>query len=355
MFDHDDETPTGGYWPSVTDLFMTLFIVSIVMLGAVFYVLLPKNNIASLKSVQIAVGEDFVKVLEPTNRLRAELGLQPIVYKGAKQVIRDLSQTCDAAVERLAVLKKNDPSGMAEKIELLQEKIKELEAIIEELRKQLTNDHGPESIQELLRRIKQLEAENQELKRQNTNIVIDEKRAEFRFDPGSPIISPKFSNALRTRMPDPNGELSEPPFPRIAAEILKRPDRVDTLEVIGHTDGVPLTTSGNLDQRLPDLLAGELGGSGILRAGSNNDLGLLRALALKHEWQAYVESYEPLNDRDVLQSVDVRCYSAGQTILPIPEASPEPDSFRRNDPSARRIEMRLTRLENTDNQVESND
>jgi hypothetical protein len=70
----------------------------------------------------------------------------------------------------------------------------------------------------------------------------------------------------------------------------------------------------------------------------------LRALALKQEWGNYVDTYEPSADREVLQRVNLRCYSAGQTILPVQEANPKPDSFRRNDPSARRIEMRLTRL-----------
>jgi hypothetical protein len=353
MFNEEDEVSTGGYWPSVTDLFITLFIISIVMLGAVFYVLLPKNDIASMEAVQIAVGTDFVSVLEPTNRLRSELGLDPVRYQGAKQAINDLTDTCDAAIERLILLKRNDPSGMAAEIKSLQARIEELEELIETLREQLAKSQGPEDIADLMRRIERLEKENKELKRQNANIVIDEKRREFRFDPGSPIISPAFSEALRKRIPDDNGGFEDPPFPRIASEIINRKDRVDTLEFIGHTDGVPLSTSGNLDQRLPELLAGELGGSKSLRAGSNNDLGLLRALALKKEWQDFVESYEPQGERDTLQRIVVRCYSAGQTILPVTEANPVPGSFRRNDPSARRIEMRLTRLGNVVNQIES--
>lgn len=344
MFDDDDETPTGGYWPSVTDLFITLFIISIVMLGAVFYVLLPKNNITALKSVQIAVGADFIRVLEPANRLRAELGLQEIGYQGAKQVIKDLTITCDAAVERLQILKKNDPTGMATKIKSLEDKIKELEALVKKLQEQIKLTQGPEDLAELRRKIEQLEKENKELKKDNTNIVIAENRPEFKFDPGSPVISSKFSTALRVRVPDGEGEFNEPPFPRIAAEIISRQERVDTLEVIGHTDGVPLSTSGNLDQRLPDLLAGELGDPQHLSAGSNNDLGLLRALALKQEWNNYVNSYEPSTEREILLRINLRCYSAGQTILPMPEANPTPSSFRRKNDSARRIEMRLTRL-----------
>lgn len=340
MFDQEDETLTGGYWPSVTDLFITLFIISIVMLGAVFYVLLPKNNIASSRSVQVAVGEDFVRVLEPTNRLRLELGLEPIRYLGARQAIDDLDETCDAAVERIILLKKNDPSGMAAEIETLKNKIKELERLIETLRAELERSAN---VAELMSRIAELELENKELKRQNTNIVIDEKRPEFRFSRGSPIISRAFSKALRKKISNGNGGFDEPPFPRIASEIIKSQDRVDTMEVIGHTDGIPFSTPGNLDDRLPGLLAGN-GKLKGLRPGSNNDLGLLRALALKQEWLAFVKTYEPRNEREVLQRISVRCYSAGQTILPVAKANPVARSFRRDDPRARRIEMRLTRL-----------
>jgi flagellar motor protein MotB len=351
MFDQDDdETSTGGYWPSVTDLFITLFIISIVMLGAVFYVLLPKNNIAG-NEIITAVGKDFVNVKEPTNLLRKELDLPPITSSKAGQIIRDLKETCTVAVERLQILKKNYPTGMPATIKSLEEKIKELEDLVKKLQEQLKETPRPENLAELKRKIEQLEKENRELKKENrelkkdnTNIVIAENRPEFKFDPGSPIISSKFSSALRVRIPNGEGGFNEPPFPRIAAEIISRQERVDTLEVIGHTDGVPLSTSGNLDQRLPDLLAGELGDPRRLSAGSNNDLGLLRALALKQEWGNYVDTYEPSADREVLQRVNLRCYSAGQTILPVQEANPRPDSFRRNDPSARRIEMRLTRL-----------
>jgi hypothetical protein len=80
----------------------------------------------------------------------------------------------------------------------------------------------------------------------------------------------------------------------------------------------------------------------------------LRALALKQEWQDYIEAYEPKEDRAVLKRINLRCYSAGQTILPVPEAKPSPTSFRRNDPRARRIEMRLTRLGKATEQSEAN-
>jgi hypothetical protein len=97
---------------------------------------------------------------------------------------------------------------------------------------------------------------------------------------------------------------------------------------------------------MPILLTSNLQGMERLSAGSNNDLGLLRSLALKKEWTDYVESYQPIKDRDVLRRLKIRCYSAGQTILPVPVDNPTPDTFRKKNDSARRIEMRLTRHAN---------
>lgn len=342
MFEEDEDASTSSYWPSATDLFMTLFIISIVMLGAVFYVMMPKNNIASLEQVQMAVGADFVKIVEPTNRLRVALDLPPIKYQSAQQVIRELNETCEKAVERIrsneeeiSKLKKlfPDPEALLKlqnEIALLEKEIIMLKKQIEELQKRVSETPGTEELAALRKEVEEL---RRQLKENNVNVVIDERRKEFRFDSGSPIISDEFSVGLKTKV-----------FPELAAEVIRRKDRVDTLEIIGHTDGVPLSAKGNLDQRLPELLAGDPEISRRLTAGSNNDLGLLRALSLKQEWHDYVESYEPAFDRIILQGIALRCYSAGQTILPVPTPNPEAEAFRRNDPSARRIEMRLTRL-----------
>ncbi len=333
MFDNDDEAPSPGYWPSVTDLFMTLFIISIAILAAVFFMLLPKNNIAGPDPVKMAVGQDFVHVVQPVNQLREELDLQKITYRSAAQVIRDLTETCHEAVERIRRNKANlvrmsklmdDPDAIIKlqnRIVLLEKEKTALERQLKELLKT-----RPEA-GELARLLKENEKLKRQLAEENVNLVIDERRKEFRFDSGSSVIKRAFTAGLKEHV-----------FPELATEIKKRQNRVDTLEIIGHTDGVPLSTSGNLDQRLPELLAGEFSGFSRLTAGSNNDLGLLRALALKKEWQEYAQ-----NDI-LLQSINIRCYSAGQTILPTPIANPRPDQYRRSDPSARRIEMRLTRL-----------
>lgn len=85
-------------------------------------------------------------------------------------------------------------------------------------------------------------------------------------------------------------------FDRLAREIVEREAegrvKVDTLEIIGHTDGVPLARNGNLDVNLPDVLAGNGSKISSLTAGSNNDLGLLRALAVKEQWMRFVNTHD---------------------------------------------------------------
>ena len=139
--------------------------------------------------------------------------------------------------------------------------------------------------------------------------------------------------------------LTENEFKRLADEIVARENegrvKVNTLEIIGHTDGVPLSRLGNLDQKLPEVLADSRLGISSLIPGSNNDLGLLRALSVREQWEKFTSEHD---HPAILQKIEIRCYSAGQTILPVADEHPEAKDFRQPDPRARRIEMRLTRL-----------
>lgn len=345
MFDHDEESLAGGYWPSVTDLFITLFIITIVILAVVFFL-----------SANRGLGPLFGEIRKPTNELREVLGLSRIrETQSPYQVVVAVRETSESAIAKIAELQgtinqkedeiarlKNaitDPDRIAKleaEIASLKKEKDSLSKRIAEFEKRIDNLGGSEVNRSELERLRK---ENAELKETSPTHVIDEKRKEFSFDSGSPVIKRDFSVALRK-----DSEKNKAPFPDFATKIIARPDRFDTLEIIGHTDGVPLSTIGNLDQRLPDLLANELAGSLALIAGSNNDLGLLRALALKQQWSDYVESYKPVENREILRSIQIRCYSAGQTILPVQIDDPKPVDFRKNDPRARRIEMRLTRL-----------
>lgn len=341
MSDSDDELPSQSYWPSVSDLFLTLFIISIAIIAAVFCALLPTNNVGKDRALIHAVGNDLRHVREPMNRLRKVLELEPIGSAVPAEVIDALNETCNAAITRIESLEERLARLMGskdaqEEMERLFKENEDLKRQLAELKEQLarlTRTFGadPDAIAKIIR-------ENEELRRQlhdkPPNIQISEQKEDYRFESGSSVMGPAFIEGLRKNE-----------FARLADEIIDREEanrvKVDTLEIIGHTDGVPLSRGGNLDQKLPDLLAGSRDKISSLTPGSNNDLGLLRALAVRQQWEQFIDAQEK---RDILRKIQVRCYSAGQTILPHTEDEPEADDFRQPDPRARRIEMRLTRL-----------
>jgi hypothetical protein len=340
MIDHDEENGSG-YWPSVSDLFITLFIVAIAILAVTIH--LTHHSVGEI----ITSGDGIKKddILNPTNRLGEVLQKDPI----------DRDRTPTFVTTQLDVYSRE----VADEIEKLREG--NFEEIMSSLRKKIAelefqnietgqeNAHLKELVEQgneqrvnaLMKEIERLNIDIQNVTDKPPIIVVQE-REEYRFEKGKALISDRFAQGLQ-----------KDAFQTLATQILhfnvRDQARVDTLEIIGHTDGVPFSAAGNLDQRLPGLLAGNWDSMMLLRAGSNNDLGLLRALAVKKAWEEYVTEVSDQNMRAILQAIDVRCYSAGQTIPPHPvgidasQASPMDEPFK-EDPAARRIEMRLTRL-----------
>lgn len=349
MSESDDALPTQGYWPSVTDLFLTLFIIAVAIVAVVFCALLPTNNVGRDRALVHAVGNDLRHVREPMNHLRATLNLKKVdVSAKPPEVISALSETCDTAVKAIDDLhfqikelqnrlsRLMGSKDMQAEMERLLKENEELKRQVQDLQQQLAKlvsafGADPEAIKKIMR-------ENEDLRRQlhdkPPNIQIVDKEG-YRFESGSSAMGSDFISALRRNE-----------FPVLANEIVDREAegrvKVDTLEIIGHTDGAPLSSSGNLDKRLPDVLAGLLRISS-LTPGSNNDLGLLRALAVREQWEGFIDGHEK---REILRKIHIRCYSAGQTILPYAKEHAVADDFRQPDPLARRIEMRLTRLLN---------
>jgi len=346
MSEYDEHDPSPGYWPSVSDLFITLFIIAIAVLAVVFFALLPKNNVAAEKAVVVAVGVDMKNVKEPVNRLRAVLDLPPIRdTQTPNEVIAALGESADAAISKINELRakiadhekqieilKGSDSTRAELVRLQGENVG-LKRELEELREKLRSIAGDD----VMKRIEELE---RQLNDKPPIIRIDEQREDYRFESGSSVIGATFAEGMKANE-----------FPRLAKEIIDRQEagrvKVDTLEIIGHTDGAALSGPGNLDQKLPDLLGDKRGAFETLHAGSNNDLGLLRALAVRQQWIDFTKDHP---HETVLRSVSIRCYSAGQTILPDTAERPSSEAFRRTDPRARRIEMRLTRLSDSPSQ-----
>lgn len=147
------------------------------------------------------------------------------------------------------------------------------------------------------------------------------EKESFRFGTGSYALTPQFKAALDDRLP------------WIQEQIKKY--RIDSVEVIGHTDGQPSPGSSNLDLLLPK--AGSSSNLSGYQSGSNTDLGLLRALAVSNYLKTKLS-------KSGIQDVTVRPYSAG-SLIAIDGAFSPADIKDRAD--RRRIELRFTRQEDS--------
>ncbi len=147
-----------------------------------------------------------------------------------------------------------------------------------------------------------------------TPIIIDEKSGKFQFESGKAELKSELKSYI-------NKEIA----PQIKQIIQER--NIDFIQVIGHTDGQVIGATGNLDQTLEKVAQNQVQ-VGNLKAGSNADLGLMRALAVVQE----------LSQQEELKGVNFRAYSAAQLYLPSGEVAPP---NRQQDEVRRRIEIRF--------------
>lgn len=160
---------------------------------------------------------------------------------------------------------------------------------------------------------------NQGLKQANKRlqsaspIVIDESSGKFKFTSGSAELNPQLKNHISTK---------------ISLEINKilQEREIDFIQIIGHTDGEGTKQNSNLDRTLETVALGTQPVS-KLSAGSNADLGLMRALAVVQELQ-----------KTGLKNVEFRAYSAAQLYLPSGKLA---SIDRQPDETRRRIEIRF--------------
>jgi flagellar motor protein MotB len=144
-------------------------------------------------------------------------------------------------------------------------------------------------------------------------IIIDEKSGNFEFTSGSAELKSDLKEYIRAII-----------VPRIKAAT-GRGD-IDFIQVIGHTDSQGISNTSNLDAKLTSAATGNEK-IDSLKAGSNTDLGLMRAIAV----------VQFLNTNR-LDKVKFRAYSAGQLYLPSGELAPiNLDA----DDARRRIEIRF--------------
>ena len=149
------------------------------------------------------------------------------------------------------------------------------------------------------------------------------EKESFRFKPSVYTLDEPFKAALDKRLDEIRDKVKE--------------YKIDVIEVIGHTDGQPNQPApSNLDDKLI-----QLGRSQSLtgyQVGSNSDLGLLRAMAVAQELRKRLDS-------DGRHNIVFRPYSAASLIDTAGRWQPANGT---NQPARRRIELRLTRTDDTD-------
>lgn len=138
---------------------------------------------------------------------------------------------------------------------------------------------------------------------------------DYRFSRGSFNVSEKFKNKLRAEE-----------LPKIERAI--KCYAIDTIEIVGHTDKSPNSGLSNLDQ-FQDIQSLEKKLSKV-NAGSNADLGLLRAIAV----QSFLEKIIKNEGNKLV----FKSYSASSFIEPYSRLE------KAKDREKRRIEIRLTRV-----------
>lgn len=144
-------------------------------------------------------------------------------------------------------------------------------------------------------------------------IIIDKKSVTFDFRSGSAELTPELRKYLETKI-----------LPAIQKE--NGQGNVDFIQVIGHTDGQGISNISNLDGKLTSAATGNEK-INALKAGSNTDLGLMRAVAV----------VQFLNTKK-LDKVKFQAYSAGQLYMPSGKLA---KIDRGADDTRRRIEIRF--------------
>ncbi len=279
----DNNTEPLNIWPSFTDLMANSFmIISLFLLLALFKSLFLKYT-AEEKELDLTQSERQVRILK----------------------------------RQLALLDNNLQQGLKENQQLKNR----LEASLDNIDKL---EQSSSALQNLLRlnnnQINVLESENKRLKSAPPVVVIQDS-GEYKFASGSATLPNELRNYILNDLVE-----------RI--EAISQQRNLYIVEIIGHTDGqVNSNSSSNLDKNLEAVAQGSKS-IDTLTAGSNADLGLMRALEVVKQLQRAQEAGR-------LQGVQFRAYSAAQLQLPSGEFA---SANRNPNASRRRIEIRFSPL-----------
>ncbi|NES18977.1 MAG: flagellar motor protein [Symploca sp. SIO3E6] len=204
---------------------------------------------------------------------------------------------------------------------------------------QTTNQRLSGKIQELEeeleksnKQIKNLESRIKTTKQYIDPIIIFPETGKHNFELGKATLSEDFKENIQTNI-----------VPQIENKFENNPGAINTIEVIGHTDGKPIKDNkSNLDKNIYQLITDQVKIE-ELQAGSNADLGLLRAIAVVKELKKIKKEGKGLKILDNLEKDKVfRAYSAGQLTDDDGTFAKSDDS---DDPTRRRIEIRFTKLD----------
>lgn len=193
--------------------------------------------------------------------------------------------------------------------------VRQLNRASAELRQLLLNSN-----EQSRSRVDILQSEIKRLKSAPPVVVIQDSGG-FQFDSGSAILPNDLKKYITLDLVD-----------RI--EKISQQRSLYVVEIIGHTDGQINFSNGNLDQQLEEVAQGKFPVES-LKAGSNADLGLMRALEVVKQLQTVQEQ------TGRLEGVQFRAYSAAQLQLPSGDFAA---ANRNPNANRRRIEIRFSPL-----------
>lgn len=137
----------------------------------------------------------------------------------------------------------------------------------------------------------------------------------YYFDSGKATLQPRFEQSLRSTI-----------IPMLVRSV--RDYDVDVIEVVGHTDEMPMRGASNLDSSLIPASVSRIP-IGDLRSTDNAGLAMARAVAVVHV----------LRSDPRLSNVRILPLSGAQMIVPVDQMAD--GTSPRDDRSRRRIEIRL--------------
>ncbi|MCM0591972.1 MAG: flagellar motor protein [Gloeotrichia echinulata IR180] len=170
--------------------------------------------------------------------------------------------------------------------------------------------------------------------------IIELRSEKYKFNSGSAVLPLNLKNDISGK----NGIIFRD-IEKIIEQNENNNQKIDVIEVIGHTDGEEVgvlkscnnQNGGNLDQQL-EAVSTLNKNVAILCPGSNADLGLIRALAVVKE----LKNVQIQKKKGRFKQLNFRAYSAAQLLLPEDKGFAKPN--RNSDANRRRIEIRFAQL-----------